>query len=104
MGPFVPLQLLAPGEHLAVLAADGHVQARRGGMHQQSITGGFGVHPAPSKRHPGGSRIGKPQIPNLDHCLTLSSGRSSCWVALWAARGTAPRLVLALANDRSVLL
>jgi len=25
-------------------------------------------------------------------------------VALWAARGTAPRLVLALANDRSVLL
>jgi hypothetical protein len=39
-------------------------------MYQQSITCDLWSHPAPGEGHPGGSRIGKPQIPDLAHWLT----------------------------------
>src|SRR5512133_3737920 len=65
-------QPLAVGEQRAVLVADGDLEGGWGGMDQQPVPGRLVVDPAAGKGDPGRARVGKPQIPDLQHGLLLS--------------------------------
>src|SRR5512133_1055302 len=62
-----PLQPTTLGEQPAVLVADGDLEGGWGGMDQQPVSGCLVVDPAAGKGDPGRARVGKPQIPDLQH-------------------------------------
>src|SRR5215207_6928169 len=80
-----PFQPLAVGDQLAILVADGDLGSGWGGMDQQPVPGRLVVDPAAGKGNPGRARVGKPQIPDLQH-----RGFSSSWsLAASGVAGTA---------------